>query len=510
MGELAGDPVRMRRVPTAVVGIAAALALVVSPLVPGGELGAQEVVFVPRPDREAERMLATFLERDAYRIWDRDSIPDPSLSIEHDLLVLQASVRLANVVEGDVHVVDGDLFLRPGAVIRGDVVVLGGGFYRSGDARVEGEVHYEPNAAFRVLPVEGGYEVLSVDAPPRVFTPHGLYGLRLPDYQRVDGLTIEAGATARATGLSWQPSLEGRLRFLTEQERFEGTLRQTWHPSSGLRFGVEAERSTNTNEGWIRTDVSNSLSYLGGGGDHRNYHHVDRAALFVEGVPGPGWTPALSLRVEEARSVAASSLPVLFRDDGAFRPNPAVDPGETWSVLSSITYRDDRERGRAFVELRAEAADRDIAGDFSFVQGEARAALQRPALGDHILELFGILRGDLSGTLPRQRWSALGGRHTLPTREVLADRGPRLAFGRIGYYVPVEPLRVPVLGPPHVFLRDAIGTTWEQDGRPGFQNDVMAGVRFLFLEMLVAFDTGEEDLQATFLVGGALPGRYWW
>src|SRR5688572_9055620 len=60
----------------------------------------------------------------------RDSI------IDRTVLVLGGDATVASTVHGDVIVVDGDLFLHPGAIIDGRAVAIGGGVYPSSLARI--------------------------------------------------------------------------------------------------------------------------------------------------------------------------------------------------------------------------------------------------------------------------------------------------------------------------------------------------------------------------------------
>ena len=92
-----------------------------------GELAAQQVRFTPRADRPVERRLDDFLKSADYRVLSADTVLREAAQLDRSLLVLDAAVRVATTIPGSVFVVDGDLFLRPGARIEGDVVVLGGG-----------------------------------------------------------------------------------------------------------------------------------------------------------------------------------------------------------------------------------------------------------------------------------------------------------------------------------------------------------------------------------------------
>lgn len=466
---------------------------------------AQSVEFKPRNEKPAERRLAAFLEQDAYAILSEDTVLHAGQEVSGNLLVLQATVRVATTVPGSVYVVDGDLFLRPGARVEGDVVVLGGGYYASELAEVTGEVVYRPNDRYSVVGAREGWSIVSVEEQQRVVELPGLYGFGFPYYQRVDAVTLRWGALLRATGWAWQPTLEGELRFLTEDGDFQGTVKQYWYPSGSLRFGFEGERVTRTNENWIRGNVSNSLSYFFVGDDFRNYYGADRVAFVVRGNETATWWPLVSVQWEEATSKEARKQFVLFGDDEP-EPNPAIDEGETVSLIAEIGARGRTPDSRFDLLVRLEAADSSVAGDFSFVLGEASLFWLTPGFASHEVELYGIARGDISGTLPRQRWSAFGGRATLPTFDPLSFYGPRLVYGQASYLVPISALKVVMIGPPKVLLRAATGSAWEPGGSSHFETNLIAGVRWSILEAGVAFDPGGSDPSSLFYAILRFPG----
>jgi hypothetical protein len=217
---------------------------------------AQNVEFTPRADEPEERRLAEFLEHDVYAIIDGDTVLLAGQAVSGNVLVLNATMRSSTTIPGSVYVVDGDLFLRPGARVEGDVVVLGGGFYASSLAEVTGEIVYRPNDQYSVVPGDDGWTIFPVQEMPKAVELPGLYGFGFPYYQRVDALTLRWGATLRATGWSWQPSLEGEIRWLTEDGDFQGTLKQYWYPTGSFQFGFEGERVTRTrsrSSSWVTT-----------------------------------------------------------------------------------------------------------------------------------------------------------------------------------------------------------------------------------------------------------------
>jgi hypothetical protein len=448
---------------------------------------AQNVSFNPRKGNDLDSGLSEFLARGSAQVWTRDTVVASDGRLVGDLLVLEAQVRLSGEVDGDVYVVDGDLFLRPGARVSGDIVVLSGGYHGSGMATVDGEVTWRPAERYSVVPVGGGFEINPVEDQPDVIDFHGLYGFGTPHYQRVDAVTLSWGVTLRAASWPWMPSLELVGRYRSGQGEVEGTVRQFWHPGP-VEFGIEAERSTRTNEEWIRGGVSNSLSYLFIGDDFRDYYGADRVAFVLRGSGDSWWTPILRVEWEDAWSRRAGDHFTLFGSD-TVRENPAIDDGETWSAALAVSA-DHRtsETGQLVGKVLLEGADSTLAGDFTYVLGEVTARWKTAGFGSHELDIFALARGDLAGTLPGQRWTGFGGRATLPTYSVMALRGPRVVYGHVGYAIPIGALKAGQLGAPNVFARVGTGRAWESGQSADWHINLVAGLRFWVLEGGVAWD----------------------
>lgn len=466
---------------------------------------APDVRFEPRSGQEIDERLSTLLDG-AYTLWTRDTVLAADQTIEGDLLILQATVRIEGRVRGSVYVVDGDLFLRPGADLAADIVVIGGGFYSSTKATVAGEVDYRPDLAFSVIPEDGGFRIFLAVEPLPVFEFHGLYGFGVPTYQRVDALTLSWGATLRVTGWAWRPDLSFDGRFRTGPAKFEGTVRQFWYPSSKLQFGWELERATRNNEEWIWGTLINTLSYFFAGEDVRNYYQADRAALIVERTPGPGLAPSFTAQYESSDSLPARDYFVLFPNDSV-QPNPAIDPGEIFSGIFSLTHR--TERGdpgvNARLLLEGAAADLDSAGGFGFFLAELRARWDQPTVAGQEVKVFLQARGDLAGTLPQQRWSAFGGVGTLPTFEAVEFRGPRLLFGGVSYFVPLLPWASESAAVNFVaHVRG--GSAWGEGESPTFHSNLVFGLRVFFAEAGVAIDPRSGRVVAELVLVGDRKG----
>lgn len=466
---------------------------------------AQEIRFAPRPDRPAERQFEDFLERGRWTLIQADTVLGPEARIEGDLLLLEADVRLEGTVTGDIAAVGADLFLRPGSVVEGSLLSLGGGYYSSRQAEVRGEVVWRPNDVYTVRRDGEVIRIHPVRDIPETLTLHGLSGLLFPDYQRVDEWTLGLGATVRHVGWDWQPSLEARVRLKTERGELEGTLRHAWYPTGALQFGIEAARVTRSNESWVRGDVANSLSFFLAGDDFRNYYEADRVALFLRGTEAARLSPVLEIEWEEARSLTAADQFVLFATDEAIA-NPAIDEGEAASLRTGFEFRQRTTQSNLRTRAVIEAADSTVAGDFSYLLGDLRAAWAGPAPAGHGLEAFLLARGDLSGALPRQRWTAVGGLATLPRLPLLSRRGPRIVYGQVTYLVPIERLRFGLIGPPRVFVRGATGAAWGEGEDAVFETNLIGGVRLFVFELGLAVDPSASDLDPSVYATLRFPG----
>lgn len=484
---MTGEPPVARAAAAAAVAVVAALA--VPPAAAAQESPAPPVAFTPRPDRPVERRLERFLERGGYRLWERDTTLARGDTVRGDVLVLESMVRIEGRVDGSVTAVDSDVFLRPHASVAGDLLVLGGGMYRSSLASVEGELVYEPTLFLQAVPSDGGYEIYSPTARPDPLVLDGLSGLHLPTAQRADGWTLAAGGRLQAVDVGWQPSLHATAAFRAEGERLAGSLRQYWYPSGRWRFGLEGGRGTRTNERWIRTDAANTLTYVFGGEDYRNYHESDRALFTARHDFGGGESLELDAGWERIRSLPARGSGGLFGDD-TVEPNPSVTAGDAWRAGLTARIRRHARVDSLALDVRLEGAAAQVAGDFSYLFAEAAALWRLPAVLGHRVVLEGRARSELAGDLPPHRWSAVGGAGTLPTVPLLGLRGSRLVFGRATYLIPVPVLRVPRLGGPRLLLRAAGGTVWHPGQAVDWHQNLIAGARFLAFEGGVAWDPG--------------------
>lgn len=482
-----------------------ATALLLAP----GAAAAQAIQVTGGEDDPAVQRLREVLARGSYLLLAHDTVLPASFHAPGDLLVMGSDVRLEGTVEGDAVVVGGRLFLRPGSRVGGAAVGVDAGLYPSARATVGTVLESSVSASVEVEGEGEAYALRYTEyAPDPRFRLPGLFGLAIPTYDRVNGLSVGWGS-------AWTPLGEagirvgGAVRWHTARAAPGGEVFVSFPLRPDLALLARAARETRTNELWIRGDLVNSLAALTTGNDPRNYYESDVVELALTRVlvdpPIAGElavVPRLTASVSRDRSLRVRNPWSLFGE--LDRENPPVEPGVLASVSGGAGVqwkgRTTALTGDASVEQALPAV-----GDFEFTRWELSGAWQMQALYGHRITVSGIGRGTLAGSSPPQRWSIVGGGETLPTLDTGARRGEQLAFVRSRYTVPVPRLQLPLVGPPSLALAHAVGSAWGPDESPGpWVQNVGVGAELRFLSVTVWVDPSG-PLEPTLTTSLALP-----
>jgi hypothetical protein len=345
-----------------------------------------------------------------------------------------------------------------------------------------------------------------------VTLPLGL-GLRIPSYDRVNGVTLPWGpqlvlddgtleldalVTYRSHLGNWDPSLEGFVR-----------------PGAANEIRLYVGRGTFNNDSWIRSDLMNSLAVLFVGSDARNYYRADRAALrFTRSltVSAFGLTPFLGGSLERGwstGSIPPTKTPWSFfgreSDLRMRRPNPPVTKGRINSILGGTGIQISRggleAKLDALVEHGFESGETQCfvppGGPIcipvipAFTQTTLDSRVTFPTFGAQTFAFIGhaLLTGG-GDSPPPQRFAYLGGSGTLATVDLLALGGDRLLFLQGDYIIPIERIVLPFLGSPFIALRYAAGNAGI--GRlPSLIQNVGAGAGIGFLRVNYTIDPAE-------------------
>ncbi|HEX7051309.1 MAG TPA: hypothetical protein VF188_13970 [Longimicrobiales bacterium] len=487
--------IRVRHASRLVLLVAAVgLASLAAAAAPGATLEAQRVERQGPGDPGLDRRLDRLLRSGAYLLITRDTLIGAADSVPRSVLVVDARLILEGAVAGDLVEADADVFLRPGARIHGDIVNLGGGLYRSGLAEVTGEVVGGPLAPYRARR-EDGVVVIEGTAERTALELDGILGFHAPTYDRVNALGLDWGATYRLPPLGRsRPSIHGWIGYRSERGALNGGGEFAFERGADALL-LGAEEVTATNERWIRGDARNSLTFLATGKDHRNYYEAERWYAGVRHRFGRGrntLTAELRGRTERAESLRSGDPWVAFGDP--FRFNPPIDEGRINEVLVTAAGEWVGESAAVEGEAGIEVAGELLGGDFSFGRFVTTGEWAMDALANHLLEVEWYFQGPLPGTgsLPRQRWSFVGGGGTLPTFEIGEFRGDRVVFVETEYIIPLpERLRLPIIGVPDLELVHAFGMAWTEDADRDLEQNI--GVRLEFFGPAIRLMTNPDD-----------------
>ena len=384
------------------------------------------------------------------------------------LVVLGRPTYLAGRVEGDVVVVDADVFLRPGAEVTGRVIAIGGGAYPSSLALIRGSVESYRDFTYNIAPVDDGfrltYRSLRADATPPLFLPY-VYGLRLPSYDRVNGASIRFGPALSFAG--GRGELNALATYRSDLGKVDPSVDVGLRMTRRTRAHLFVGRETFSNEDWIWPDLLNSASVLIFGEDTRNHYRADRAELTLH--RRWEWTrstlePLIGPRLERAwwvgpsRGDRSGPWSMLGRRDtlAMLRPNPS-SPIETYiiSALTGAAYswevQDFHARARSVLEVKLAGELRDVSQLVSdLLVGFLTFGEQSYELEVHHVTTFGK-------TPPLQRAHYLGGPGTLPFLEMLEQGGGELLLVDQRYSIPLTRVNVGFMGMPTLQLRHRVG-----------------------------------------------------
>jgi hypothetical protein len=405
-------------------------------------------------------------------------------------------------------VVGGNAFIHPGAAVDGRVVAIGGGVYESRLAIVRGGVESHYDFTFAMQPALSGYALDFQPIRVQRFAPlslPGLYGIRVPTYDRIDGLSLPIGPfiTLDTGRVELDPTVTYRSNLGVFDPAIDGDI------ALGRRASIRAfaGRTTLTNDEWIWSDLINSAAVLGLGLDTRNYYRADRAEVtfhrLFEGVTVL-LDPFVGVRAERDRSVARDSLvkrvPWSFfglkEGDRMRRPNPGVVLGDIRSVLLGAHAEWTEQRVRATLDLTNEGAAFDV-GSRRFVQTTIQGTVRFPTFGAQEFYFAGHFVDTFGDTAPPQRWSYLGGSGTLPTLDLLSFGGDHLLYLESNYFIPILRLDMPVVGAPSVTLRHMLGSAGVGQF-PDFEQNL--GLRFAlsFARVDVVVDPARQKWEVSF------------
>jgi hypothetical protein len=456
------------------------------------------------------RYLETVLRRADTRVIVADTFTlARDSSYPGSIVVIGRQANVRGRVGGDVIVVGGDLFLKPYGTIAGQGIAIGGGAHWSALGTVgEGMASYR-DFTFDAQEVSGvielRYREQYVGARRSIVELPALYGVRIPSYDRSNGVSLPVGpsigvgpievdlvATYRSQIGQVDPSAAAHVRV----------GRKTW-------LDAWAGRESRSNDEWINGTLSNSLNSLLSGHDERNWYRatgVRASASRTFETHTMTATYSVGGSFERSRAVgpglAPASSPWSFTDrtdveNGMVRPNPQIAGGDISSVIGRFAHRWTAGELKARLDVDLEVPLSVSTGE-SFTQATVDGRIEFPTFGlqRYRLELHGVVTGP--DRPPAQRYAYIGGSGTLPTEEVLLGfGGDELLFVESRYELPVTQIRLPLAGSPTLTFRHILGAAGVQT-LPDLTQIVglRLSIPFVRVQYLIDTDTRKTKLSA--------------
>ena len=475
------------------VGLAVALVAVSA----AANAGAQPTLEIDGPSRAEPTALLRAAVANPHDVILSDStrrlVFPRGTTLPKTTIIIGGDASVGAGVHGDVIVVGGDLFLRPGASIQGKAVAIGGGVYGSTLAQVTGGIRSFRDRTFDLTPTAGGFRLQyrRLEARDPAFELPILEGLRIPSYNRVDGVSVPWGPILRPSA---RVEVEPTVTYRSHIGAWDPGLHALARAGDIWRLTIDARRGTFTNDSWIHSDIINSLNTLAVGKDTRNYYRADRIEVAVGRIDRTITMELESyagLLTERAWSVGSPdtlgsrpwSVTGRETDDRILRANPAVERGRITSAFIGATARwqlgDVRANAAARVELPWQSPS-----NARFAQVTADGTIQFPTFGVQRFRADIHVVATPGDTAPPQRFAYLGGSGTLPTVEnPLSLGGDQLLHIDSRYEIPFPRLAIPLAGSPMLTLRHRVGSAGVQRLPRFVQNiGVMATLSFFRVE----------------------------
>jgi len=305
-------------------------------------------------------------------------------------------------------------------------------------------------------------------------------GLRIPSYDRVNGLSLPWGPQLATSDESLE--LNALVTYRSNLGQWDPSLEGYFRPGTANELKLFVGRRTFTNDAWIRSDLVNSLAALFVGSDARNYYRSNLATLrFTRTLAFSSLvlTPFLAGSFEDdwsTGSIAPTKYPwSFFGRNGRLRMrrlNPPVANGHINSILGGTGIQISRGGLEAKLDATLEHALSTSFRDCTFIPADGSCFVSPsyfnqttvdsrvtfPTFGSQTFAFLGHALLASGGKIPPpQRFGYLGGSGTLATVDLLALGGDRLLYVQGDYMIPIEKIQLPLVGSPFLALRYGAG-----------------------------------------------------
>jgi hypothetical protein len=425
----------------------------------GGALGAQKVVVRDAGPDAAGQRLVQLLANPATRVIVADTVEIARDStIRSGLVIVGRRATIAGEVRGNVIVAGGDLFLSPGVRIGGDAIAIGGGVYGTLLGVVTGTQESYRDFTYDVErsgdTVYLRYRPTYVERIGGPLSLPGVFGLRIPTYDRTNGISLGIGPAFETKGLRANAVAVYRSNLGRVDPQLSVTAPLTRRTSADLFAG----RDTRSNDDWINSRLANSVNVFINGRDERDWYRATVIRAHLSSFLTPLGATAIGVQMEKASEVRPLpgsgggpwSITGRHSVEGMLRPNIPFVGTTTHSILldQTLTW--------AGTDYQASltASDEMAVSTNGFQQFTGNGKVSFATFG---LQRY---RGELHTSIgdgPEQRYGCLGGSGTLPVEETFSMCGNHVLYIDNRYEIPISMIVLPLVGSPTLTLRYAVG-----------------------------------------------------
>ena len=307
------------------------------------------------------------------------------------------------------------------------------------------------------------------------------FGLRVPTYDRINGVTLPWGPHVETS--NGRINVDALVRYRSHLGNWDPSLEGLLRPGDANELRLFVGRGTFTNDSWIRGDLMNSLASLFVGSDARNYYRTDKATARLSHAlmnGGSVLTPFIGINYERDWStgdLAPTKSPWSFYGrTGRLRMrrgNPPIDRGHiaSFNVGSGLELAAGDIDSKFDVDLERSIATQYDGSCFAtpgglfctaprdaFTQATFNGMVKFPTFGSQTFTFTGHgVWTAAAAVAPRQRFAYMGGAGTLATVDLLALGGDHLLFLQGDYMIPLQKIQIPIVGNPFIALRYAVG-----------------------------------------------------
>ncbi|MFH0990885.1 MAG: BamA/TamA family outer membrane protein [bacterium] len=372
-------------------------------------------------------------------------------TVKSSLVVKAGTLTIYGVVEGDVMVVGGDLYVKEDGKVTGNAKVIRGSIVCTDGGTIDGYMDQSSGPSYTHRDTEKEFSRSS-------------YRLQLPwrdeftnldnvifRYNRVEGIFLGLGSEKR---YYWDDPARTHLYgsvgwgFKSHRWRYNLGLSQQFSIGDGQIFevGAEGHSFTDTKDKWIISLNENTAAALLIHEDYRDYFGrqgfgVNTGFAFQqEGISGQLKAEYL---LDEYTSLTNRTEWSIFGGKKVFRPNPAIHDGKIGSVL--VTGGFSTEQKSIYgpkgwnVYATAEFANQDLGGSLDFHQYVLDMRRYQPLSTNNNFNIrFRV--GSAEGVLPAQKIFELGGLSSLHAFPYKAEAGNRMILVNAEFITDLEVL----------------------------------------------------------------------